>query len=90
MPTDFTQMGLLFSFGMNLQKDYTHAWRPFMEAGYLHDSRYGWGMSGTVGVAGSVFGNDHAMIYYGHERAGQSVNSGAPLTEVGVRYRWYF
>ena len=90
MPDDFTQKGVLFSFGTDLMKTYTHAWRPFMEVGYLHDSINGWNSTGRVGMAGSVFGNDHAVLYYAHERSVQHIDGGAPTTEIGLRYRWYF
>ena len=90
MPTDFTQKGLLFSFGTDLMTNYTHAWRPFMEFGYLHDSRRGWGSTGSIGLAGTVFGNDHAMLYYSHDRSAKGVDAGAPASEIGLRYRWYF
>ncbi len=90
MPTNFTQKGLLFSFGTDLMTSYTRAWRPFLEFGYLHDSRRGWGSTGSVGLAGTVFGNDHAVLYYSHDRSAKGVDAGAPASEVGVRYRWYF
>ncbi len=90
MPSDFTQKGVLFSFGTDLFTNYTHAWRPFVEAGYINDSKAGWGSTGRVGLAGSVFGNDHAALYYARERSGKSIGSGVPTTEMGVRYRWYF
>ncbi|MNR89007.1 hypothetical protein D3C72_199610 [compost metagenome] len=90
MPSNFTQKGLLFGFGTDLRTNYTRAWRPFMEVGYLHDSRRGWGSTGRIGLAGTVFGNDHAVIYYGHDRSPKSFDGGTPSTEFGVRYRWYF
>ncbi|PUA17487.1 tetratricopeptide repeat protein [Glaciimonas sp. PCH181] len=88
MPASFTQAGLVFSFGMDLQENYTRAWRPFLEVGLLHDTREGWVRNARVGVAGSVLGNDHAMLYYTHDRSAQ--NGGSPASEFGVRYRWNF
>lgn len=90
MPTNFTQKGVLFSFGTNLMTDYTHAWRPFLEFGFLHDSQRGWGPTGSAGLAGTVFGNDHAVFYYRNDRSAKGANGGTPVSEIGVRYRWYF
>ena len=63
-------------------------WRPFMDVGVLRDNREGWGTQVQLGVAGSVFGNDHLALYIEHQsitRAGTS-----PLTEIGLRYRWLY
>ncbi|WP_454766204.1 tetratricopeptide repeat protein [Cupriavidus campinensis] len=88
MPQSFTQTGVLFGFGTDLLDDYTRKWRPFAEVGALYDSRAGHNFHGQLGVAGSVFGNDHLALYLSHDTA--SRNSGTPLTEVGLRYRWLY
>ena len=88
MPQSFTQAGVLFGFGTDLIDDYTRKWRPFMEAGALYDSRAGHNFRGQLGVAGSVFGNDHLSLYVLHETASRT--GGTPLTEVGLRYRWLY
>lgn len=88
MPRSFNQFGMLFGFGTDYLDRYTRAWRPFMDAGMLHDNREGWGVQAQLGVAGSVFGNDHLALYIEHQsitRAGTS-----PLTEIGLRYRWLY
>ncbi|MEO1357428.1 MAG: signal peptidase, partial [Pseudomonadota bacterium] len=88
MPRSFNQFGMLFGFGTDYLDRYTRAWRPFMDAGMLHDNREGWGVQAQIGVAGSVFGNDHLALYIEHQsitRAGTS-----PLTEIGLRYRWLY
>lgn len=88
LPASFTQAGLVFSFGTDLQETYTHAWRPFMEIGLLRDTREGWTRTGRLGLAGSVWGNDHAMLYYAHDRS--AGNGGAAVSEFSLRYRWYY
>lgn len=88
MPQNFTQAGVLFSFGTDLIDDYTRKWRPFLEAGALYDSRAGHNFRGQAGVAGSVFGNDHLSMYVLHETSSRT--GGTPLTEVGLRYRWLY
>lgn len=88
MPQSFTQFGLLFGFGTDYLDRYTRAWRPFMDVGLLHDNREGWGTQLQLGVAGSVFGNDHLAVVFSHAsitRAGT-----APMTEIGLRYRWLY
>ncbi|CAJ0854736.1 tetratricopeptide repeat protein [Ralstonia flatus] len=88
MPRSFNQFGMLFGFGTDYLDRYTRAWRPFMDAGMLHDNREGWGVQAQLGMAGSVFGNDHLALYIEHQsitRAGTS-----PLTEIGLRYRWLY
>nr|WP_311530248.1 tetratricopeptide repeat protein [uncultured Ralstonia sp.] len=88
MPQSFTQFGLLFGFGTDYLDRYTRAWRPFMDVGLLHDNRQGWGTQVQLGVAGSVFGNDHLALVFSHAsitRAGA-----APMTEIGLRYRWLY
>ncbi|GJG95214.1 tetratricopeptide repeat protein [Cupriavidus pauculus] len=88
MPQSFTQAGVLFGFGTDLIDDYTRKWRPFMEAGALYDTRAGHNFRGQVGIAGSVFGNDHLSLYVSHDTAART--TGTPLTEVGLRYRWLY
>ncbi len=88
MPGSFAQFGVLFGFGMDYLDRYTRAWRPFMDVGLLHDNREGMGTQVQLGVAGSVFGNDHLALYLEHAsitRAGTS-----PMTEIGLRYRWLY
>ncbi|MDR5856552.1 tetratricopeptide repeat protein [Caballeronia sp. LZ050] len=88
MPQTFTQEGLLFSFGDDLEEGYTRAWRPFFAAGPMHDSNAGWTAQVRVGLAGSVFGNDQATMYYEH--AGVTSGRTQAFTEYGVRYRWLY
>ncbi|KIG03029.1 tetratricopeptide repeat protein [Caballeronia concitans] len=88
MPQTFTQEGVLFSFGDDLPEGYTRAWRPFFAAGPLHDSNQGWTAQVRVGLAGSVFGNDQALVYYEH--AGATAGRTQAFTEYGVRYRWLY
>ncbi len=88
MPQTFTQEGVLFSFGDDLEEGYTRAWRPFLAAGPIHDSNQGWTAQVRVGLAGSVFGNDQATMYYEH--AGVTSGRTQAFTEYGVRYRWLY
>ena len=88
MPQSFTQEGVLFSFGDDLPEGYTRGWRPFFAAGPIHDSNQGWTAQVRVGLAGSVLGNDQALVYYEH--AGATAGRTQAFTEYGVRYRWLY
>ncbi|KMW45981.1 tetratricopeptide repeat protein [Ralstonia insidiosa] len=88
MPRSFNQFGMLFGFGTDYLDRYTRAWRPFMDVGMLHDNREGWGVQAQLGLAGSVFGNDHLALYIEHQSITRSGTS--PLTEIGLRYRWLY
>lgn len=87
MPNSFTQFGAFIGFGNDLADRYTHAWRPYLDVGMVHDTNQGWGVETDVGIAGSVFGGDHAAVYFQHERVAAA---GTSLTLIGVRYRWLY
>ncbi|MEW6344618.1 MAG: tetratricopeptide repeat protein [Pseudomonadota bacterium] len=88
MPLTYAQYGLFFGFGNDLLDQYTHRWRPFLDVGIVHNSVQGWGPQVSLGVAGSVFGGDHAALYLEHESVSQ-VGS-APVTVIGARYSWFY
>lgn len=85
MPQNFTQYGVMVGFGTDEKNAYTRAWRPFLDAGYVHDSNQGWGPQVNVGIGGSVLGNDHLRMFYLHEAASQG--SGQSRTQFGLSYR---
>ena len=87
MPNTFSQFGAFIGFGNDLAERYTHAWRPYLDVGMVHDTNQGWGVAADVGIAGSVFGGDHAAVYFQHERVAAA---GTSLTLIGVRYRWLY
>nr|WP_306806076.1 tetratricopeptide repeat protein [Caballeronia sp. BR00000012568055] len=87
MPQTYAQYGLFFGFGNDLIDQYTHAWRPFFDVGVLHDSNQGWGPNVSLGLAGTVFGGDHASIYFSHSRVSRI---GTPVTQIGARYSWFY
>lgn len=88
VPNTFTQVALLVGFGNGIMDGYSRAWRPFIEAGPLRDSRAGWGERVTAGIVGSVLGADQLGLYVTHSSASQ--NHSTPVTEVGIRYRWMY
>lgn len=88
MPQTFTQGGILFSFGDDLPDTYSKRWRPMFSVGPLRDSRAGWSGQVELGLTGSVFGNDQALVYGLYQ--GVSSNHSTSVKEVGIRYRWLF
>ncbi len=88
MPQTFTQGGLLFSFGDDLPENDSKGWRPMFSAGPLRDSRAGWSGQAMLGIAGSVFGADQALLYAAYQ--GVSSTRSTSVKEVGVRYRWMY
>ncbi|MGN4077017.1 tetratricopeptide repeat protein, partial [Burkholderia gladioli] len=88
MPQTFTQGALLFSFGDDLPETYSKGWRPMFSAGPVRDSRAGWTGQVELGLAGSVFGGDQALLYGLYQ--GASSNSSTSVKEIGARYRWLY
>lgn len=87
VPQTYSQYGLFFGFGNDLIDQYTRAWRPFLDVGVLHDSFQGWGPEVSLGLAGTVFGGDHAALFFSHQRVSRL---GTPVTQIGARYSWFY
>ncbi|WP_442808019.1 tetratricopeptide repeat protein [Trinickia soli] len=86
-PNSYTEFGAYIGFGNDLVDRYTHAWRPYLDVGTVHDTVQGWGIDANVGIAGSVFGGDQAALYVRHQRVAQT---GSAVTVIGARYRWLY
>ncbi|WP_114811086.1 tetratricopeptide repeat protein [Paraburkholderia kururiensis] len=87
VPQTYAQYGFFASVGGALREQYTHAWRPFAEVGLVHDSLQGWGPQLSAGVAGTVFGGDHAAVYVEYQRVSQL---GTSVRVIGGRYSWFY
>jgi hypothetical protein len=87
IPQTYSQYGLFVGFGNDLIDQYTRAWRPFLDVGLLHDSFQGWGPGLSLGLAGTVFGGDHAALFFSHQRVS---HLGTPVTQIGARYSWFY
>jgi Tfp pilus assembly protein PilF len=74
--------------GQNLQTTYTRAWRPFFDLCANHNTVSGSGASGSVGLAGSITGEDHVFIELRSSDGTQTGNSS--INALVVRYRRYF
>lgn len=74
--------------GQNMQLIYTKAWRYFLNFCASADTVRGASMSGTVGLVGSIFGEDHVKLQL---QSGGSVSPGTASTNtISLRYRHYF
>ncbi|MEZ0602427.1 tetratricopeptide repeat protein [Paraburkholderia sp. IW21] len=87
VPQTYSQYGLFFGFGNDLIDQYTRAWQPFLDVGVLHDSFQGWGPEVSLGLAGTVFGGDHAALFFSRQRVSRL---GTPVTQIGARYSWFY
>ncbi|MGF6768423.1 putative Zn-dependent protease [Paraburkholderia sp. GAS199] len=87
VPQTYSQYGFFFGFGNDLIDQYTRAWRPFLDVGLQHDSNQGWGPEVSLGLAGTIFGGDHAAVYFSHQRVS---HLGTPVTQIGARYSWFY
>lgn len=74
--------------GQNLQTTYTRAWRPFFDLCANHNTVSGTGTSGSVGMAGSITGEDHVFIELRSSDGSQPGN--LSTNALAVRYRRYF
>lgn len=88
IPQTFTQYGLMVGLGVADKAAYTRAWRPFMDAGMVHDSHDGWGPQILLGMGGSVVGRDRLQFHVSYERASQG--TGQRTMQVGLSYRMMY
>lgn len=74
--------------GQNMQNNYSRAWRPFVNLCMSHDAVAGSGFNGTVGIVGSITGEDHMRVQWDSTQAAvPGKGSAGALT---LRYRLYF
>jgi polysaccharide biosynthesis protein PelB len=74
--------------GQNVQLTYTRAWRPFGTVCLSQDSESGQGYSSTLGLAGSITGEDHIRLQW--ESTQGATPTKANTNAVTLRYRHYF
>lgn len=93
IPESSTTYGACWSMGenlagQNLQTTYTRAWRPFFDLCLNHNTLNGNGLNRTLGLAGSVTGEDHLLLQLQNSDGTQPGSS--PTNSLAVRYRRYF
>ena len=92
VPESSTSLGACWSMGenlagQNLQTTYSRAWRPFFDLCLNHNTLSGNGRTGTLGLAGSVTGEDHLLLQLQNNDGRQP--GSAPTNSLAVRYRRY-
>lgn len=115
MPVNDLTAALTFGFGQEYAVEnyfgyvrredidiYSHAVRPYAEAGVGYSRAFGWGPIVQAGLAASIFGRDHLALYGQYEQNQQQVNQvgngqqpsnqqGAQTYYIiGMRYDYYF
>jgi len=84
----YVRFGAGLGVGQGYRDNYTHAWRPFADISVFEDLGAGLGNYMDIGIAGSVFGRDHLMLYY-QRSVGYAVAGQINYT-YGMRYKLYF
>jgi hypothetical protein len=88
LPRSFQYYGITLSTNLRYADDYTRAIRPFASLSLTHHSRDGAGYGLTMGVAGSVWGQDHLML--GANFAKSSPQMAGTTRELQISYRRHF
>ncbi len=88
LPQSFQYYGVVISTNQRFMEEYTRAVRPFASLALTRHSREGSGYGLSVGLAGSVLGQDHLSV-------GFNFSKSSPLTtghtrELQVSYRRHF
>ena len=87
-PSSFSLYGLRLSTNTRHITDYTRALRPFGSVGLLHNSVVGAGYDYSLGLAGSVLGNDHFSAMLREDKGGTGTY--AKTRQFALHYRFFF
>ena len=74
--------------GQNLQTMYSRAWRPFLDLCLSHNTAGSEGYTGTLGMAGSLTGEDHLSVQLQNSEG--FVSGGGTTRSLAIRYRNYY
>lgn len=74
--------------GQNLQTMYSRAWRPFLDFCLSHNTGGSEGYTGSLGMAGSLTGEDHLSVQLQNSEG--YVSGGGTTRSLAIRYRNYF
>ncbi len=74
--------------GQDLQEVYTRAWRHFYDVCPTRNTLNGAGYTGTIGIVGSISGEDHLSLRL--EQSSDGSGSGALSRSLAARYKHYF
>lgn len=88
LPRNFNYAGISLSTNQRYSEEYTRAVQPFGSISLTQHSRDGAGYGATVGVAGSVLGNDHLMLGINFSKS--SPQAKGSTRELQFSYRKHF
>ncbi|WP_370681121.1 tetratricopeptide repeat protein [Comamonas sp. GB3 AK4-5] len=88
LPRSFQYYGITLSTNQRYADDYTRAIRPFASLSLTRHSRDGAGYGLTLGVAGSLWGQDHLVL--GANFAKSSPQVAGTTRELQISYRRHF
>ncbi len=88
LPVDMNIYGLCIGTGEVNRRDYTYAWRPYVDSCATNNDQSGQGYIGNFGVAGSVIGRDQLSLTLSQERGGANLINGL-VREFKLNYRYF-
>jgi len=87
VPISYKEVGATVGLGQQYKNSYTHDWKAFFEVGYLYSAAFGLGSLAQGGIATSVFGRDHLILYGEFSKNQQQAQKNYLI---GMRYDIYF
>ncbi|MBA2657872.1 MAG: tetratricopeptide repeat protein [Tatlockia sp.] len=95
---------ITLGFGQQYKDDYTHKWKPFAEGGLIFSKLLGFGQTIEGGIATSIFGRDHLVLFAQYNKNQQQVNEvqqqqqqannrpqdSQVFYNIGISYDYYF
>ncbi len=88
LPQDFNYYGVTLATNQHFSENYTRAVRPFARLTLSRHSREGNGYDFSIGLAGSVLGQDHLMVGLGISKS--SPQSTGSTRALQLSYRLHF
>jgi hypothetical protein len=79
VPKNAKEIGLVWSYGMNNERDMPKQWHPIARAGISSDHEHT-GYQYMLGLEGPVMGKDRLRLAYGENKNSQNEQSSQPLT----------
>lgn len=87
VPQSYSAYGVNFGLGDSVRREYTRAWRPYLDLGLGWNSVTGLAWNWLAGISGSVAGSDHLTAYAGGAQGGQA--SAGQTLEAGLYYTYF-
>lgn len=88
LPQSSSTFGFSLGLGTKVEKQYSRAWRPFVDIGMNNNSLTGMGYDLRIGAAGSVFGGDVLNVHL--QTLSNKPMSQQNSRELSFQYQWFF